>query len=141
VILYAESSAVLAWLLNEPEGEPVRLTLAGATRIVASRLTLVECSRALNRARMRGRLDEAGALAASRLLDEAVSGWVVMDLVGEVMTRAARPLPLEPARTLDALHLASAFVYHHWLGAVAMLSLDQRIRGNASALGLAISPA
>ena len=48
--LYAESSAVLAWLLGEDEGRPVRRTLAAADVVLASDLTLVECDRVLIRA-------------------------------------------------------------------------------------------
>ncbi len=135
MIVYAESSAVLAWLLNEAERESVRLVLAGALRVVTSRLTIIECSRALDRSRVRGRLDEGAVLAAHRLLAEASAGWVIMDIVGEVVTRASRPFPREPVRTLDALHLASAAIYHESLGTMAMLSLDERIRANWTALG------
>lgn len=135
MIVYAESSAVLAWLLNEPGRDSVRQALAGAARVVTSRLTIVECSRALDRGGMGGRLGEAAVLAAHRLLAEASAGWVIMDTVGEVVTRASRPFPYEPVRTLDALHLASALVFHEWLGALAMLSLDERVRANWTAFG------
>ena len=54
MILYAESSAVLAWLLGEPAGRDVRALLAKADRVVTSALTAVECARALARARALG---------------------------------------------------------------------------------------
>jgi uncharacterized protein with PIN domain len=41
VNLYAESSAVLAWLLAEPDGEVVREALATAQLVTASELTLI----------------------------------------------------------------------------------------------------
>ena len=41
---------MLSWLLGEPAGEEVRQALAGAERVIASDLTLVECERALLRA-------------------------------------------------------------------------------------------
>ncbi len=141
MIVYAESSAVLAWLLGEPTGEPARSALAGAELVVTSRLTLVECGRAIHRARRTDRLDDKAALAAEKLLDHAADTWVIMDLVGDVPARAARAFPREPIRTLDALHLASAAVFHQALGAVRMLSLDERIRDSAGALGLEVLPA
>lgn len=49
MILYAESSAVLAWLLGEEMGEPVRQLLAAAEGVVTSELTLLECDRVLHR--------------------------------------------------------------------------------------------
>ena len=48
--LYAESSAVLAWLLGEPSGRVVRERLATAAIIIASDLTLIESDRVLQRA-------------------------------------------------------------------------------------------
>lgn len=140
MIVYAESSAVLAWLLHEPDSEPVRTALQAADMIVTSRLTVIECARALHRARTAERLSDEGVLAAQRLLDEATDNWVIMDLVGDVTTRAARPFPTEPIRTLDALHVASAAVYYQGLGALSVLSLDDRVRANALALGMAVVP-
>lgn len=57
--VYAESSAVLAWLLGEPSGEAVRRELAGAETVVASALTVVECDRALWRSTLVARVSEA----------------------------------------------------------------------------------
>ena len=48
--LYAESSAVLAWLLDEPTAPAIRQMLGDAEIIVASDLTLIECDRVLQRA-------------------------------------------------------------------------------------------
>ena len=55
--LYAESSAVLAWLLDEPDGQAVRERLAKTDIVVASDLTLIECGRVLIRARSARRVD------------------------------------------------------------------------------------
>ena len=49
--LYAESSAVLAWLFDEPARRPVEDELATASSVVSSSLTLIECDRALHRDR------------------------------------------------------------------------------------------
>jgi len=45
--LYAESSAVLSWLLGEADNGRVRSALGQATTIISSDLTLIECDRAL----------------------------------------------------------------------------------------------
>jgi len=50
VSVYAESSAVLAWLLDEGLGAEVRRLLAAQDLVVASDLTLIECDRVLLRA-------------------------------------------------------------------------------------------
>ena len=48
--LYAESSAALAWLLDEETAPEVGELLGAAERFVASDLTLVDCDRVLIRA-------------------------------------------------------------------------------------------
>jgi hypothetical protein len=50
VILYAESSAVLCWLLGEGAAPLVRRELASAELVLTSELTAVECRRGLVRA-------------------------------------------------------------------------------------------
>ena len=50
MIVYAESSAVLAWLLGESNEPLVRDALDGADRVVTSSLTALECARGLTRA-------------------------------------------------------------------------------------------
>ena len=140
MIVYAESSAVLAWLLGEPEGEGVRDILRHATRVVTSVLTGVESSRALARGTATDRLTSADELAALRLLDTAERSWVLLDLTDRVLDRARGRFPNEPVRTLDALHLATAASFHEALGNVVMVSLDERVRSNAQGLGLGVAP-
>jgi uncharacterized protein with PIN domain len=59
VNLYAESSAVLAWLLDEPTAPSIRAALAGAEMVLASDLTLLECdpNSELGTATFRGKSD------------------------------------------------------------------------------------
>ncbi|MCC7131364.1 MAG: type II toxin-antitoxin system VapC family toxin [Gemmatimonadales bacterium] len=140
MILYVESSAVLAWLLGEPAGEDARAAMERATRVVTSAITAVECARSLARARADGRIEPAEALAALRLLDVAAGNWDVHDLSDQVLARARTRFPVEPVRTLDALHLATVAAFHEALGPLAVLSHDDRVRANAAALGLELVP-
>lgn len=140
MIAYAESSAVLAWLLGEPPEAAVRSTLAQAERVVASTLTSLECTRALGRGVSTGRLGPADELAALHILQRAASGWVTLDMTERVLDRARLRFPTEPVRTLDALHLATAGMFHEAHGHLTMVSLDDRLRLNAVALGLAVAP-
>jgi uncharacterized protein with PIN domain len=141
VIVYAESSAVLAWLLGEPDGAEVRQVLANAERVVSSTLTAVECARGLARARATRRLSARDELAALRLLDVAESAWDVHDLSDRVMARARSRFPVEPVRTLDALHLATAAIFQEALSRVTILSLNERIWENAVGMGLEVGHA
>jgi uncharacterized protein with PIN domain len=139
VIVYAESSAVLAWLLGEPAAGAVRDVLRRAERVVASTLTPLECGRALARGTALGQLDADGTREAERLLAAASRTWALLEMTGPALERAARRFPAEPVRTLDALHLAAALEFQAALGTLTMLSHDQRIRGNAQALGMALA--
>ena len=138
--LYAESSAVLSWLLGEQEGAEVAATLAAADEIIASDLTLIECARVLVRAVATGAMTEAHAAERRHLLARAASHWHVLHLIEDAVARAGRPFPAEPIRTLDALHLSLALAARAVLPDLEVLSLDQRVRENALALGLSVTP-
>jgi hypothetical protein len=63
--LYAESSAVLAWLLGEPRSSEVAGALKDSAGVIASDLTLVECERVLIRAWSTGLLSESERIGQS----------------------------------------------------------------------------
>lgn len=138
--LYAESSAVLAWLLSAPEGDRVRGALADAEEILTSDLTLVECDRALIRARVLFRLRESEATRRRRAFEAAASRWTLLRITPAIVERARQPFPGDPIRTLDALHLASALAAAEAVDDLAVLSLDDRVRDSARALGLDVVP-
>lgn len=138
--LYAESSAVLAWLLEEPTADPVEAAFDRAEGVVASDLTLVECNRALIRAHVLGELTEIETLRRRTLLEAVSAHWTFLKIDREILERARHRLPVEPIRTLDALHLASALAARSAVSDLALLSLDQRVRENGAALGFDILP-
>ena len=140
MIVYAESSAVLSWLLGEVSGEEVKQVLAGAEFVVTSDLTLVECDRALHRARALGELSAERFAALHAELDGVSAGWTRLRLSDEVVERARGAFPEEPIRSLDALHLASAVIAGELLPGLVLLSLDERLRRSGRALGLALRP-
>lgn len=138
--LYAESSAVLAWLFGEPAGEVARAALASAETVLASELTLVECERVLIRAQTAAGFGEAELADRRAVLNGAAAHWQLLRLGGEVLERARRPFPKEPIRTLDALHLASALLARAVVPGLLVLSLDQRVRASAQGLGFTVLP-
>ena len=138
--LYAESSAVLAWLLGEKAGGRVRQVLASTDVVVASDLTVIECDRVLIRAAALGELSEADAADRRAHLTNAASHWHLLRIGGEVVDRARRPFPGEPIRTLDAIHLASALTARSAVAGLELLSLDDRIRNAGARLGFALRP-
>jgi hypothetical protein len=141
VNLYAESSAVLAWLLDEPTAPAVRRLLGEADVIVASDLTLIECERVLLRAVALKELTEAEAADRSAHLIGAAAQWHVLRIGAEIADRARRPFPGDPIRTLDAIHLASLLVARSAVIGIQLLSLDERVRQAAKGLGVAVAPA
>lgn len=138
--LYAESSSVLAWLLDEAQSGTVRRLLATAAAVVASDLTLVECDRVLLRAAALGELTEAGAADRRAYLTAAAAHWHVLRIGPEIVERARQPFPGDPIRTLDAIHLSSALVARSMIPGLELLSLDDRIRKTARRLGLRLRP-
>jgi predicted nucleic acid-binding protein len=139
-MIYAESSGVLAWLLDEASGRRVRALLAEAELVVSSDLTLIECDRVLLRAAVLGDLTEAEAADRQAQLTLAASHWHVLRIGPEVVERARRPFPGDPIRTLDAIHLASALLARSAVAGLDVLSLDDRIRKAAGRLGLGVRP-
>jgi predicted nucleic acid-binding protein len=138
--LYADSSAVLAWLFEEPTADAVEQAFDRAEGVVASDLTLVECDRALIRAYTLGVLTEMESVRRRALLEAVAVNWIVLKLDREVLERARRRFPAEPLRTLDALHIASALAARSAISDLALLSLDGRVRENGAALGFDILP-
>lgn len=138
--LYAESSAVLAWLFGEPRSEDVRKILAGAEVVLASELTLMECARVLVRGTATGLISEALAADRRGVLNQVSEHWAILGLDAEICDRVRRPFPIEPIRTLDAIHLASALMARSVVPGTQLLTLDDRIRSCAKALGLEVAP-
>jgi len=141
VKLYAESSAPLAWLLEHEHGNLVRDALARAELVIASDLTLIECDRVLIRAVALDELQESDAIDRQARLNAVAERWTLLSLDEEIIERARRPFPVEPVRTLDAIHLSSALTARKAVPEIALLTLDARIRQAAGRLGFTLVPA
>jgi predicted nucleic acid-binding protein len=139
--LYAESSAVLAWLFREVPAPRVEEIMAGAELVVASDLTILECHRALIKAEAAGQLSQFEVAQRRSHLEAVSSRWTLLRMEGEVLERARRRFPQEPVRSLDSLHLATAVTARSLVPDLALLSLDQRVRDNGVALGFDVLPA
>jgi predicted nucleic acid-binding protein len=140
-MLYAESSAVLTWLFDEPRAPDAIRELENAASIVTSELTRIECARAIHRAASLGALDRKQVAMLLGQLDAATSQWDRVELRDRVAELASMVFPVEPVRALDAIHLASALLAREAWEEVAVLSFDERVRSNAIALGFAVVPA
>ncbi len=138
--IYAESSAVLAWLLGEEADPQVREVFRRAVLVTASDLTLLECDRVLIRAVALGEIAEAAAADRRARLNAAAAHWHIWRVSWDIVDRARHPFPAEPIRTLDAIHLASALAARSAVPGVELLSLDDRIRWSGQQLGFRLQP-
>jgi predicted nucleic acid-binding protein len=133
---YVETSALLAALLERDI--PARDALRAPGRRITSALTFAEACRALVRARTAARLSAADERAALRWLRTFRRRCDVVSVTESVLARAGRPFPVEPIRTLDAVHLATAEALGEPPQLVTILTRDVRVGDNARALGYAV---
>lgn len=138
--IYADSSAVLDWLLEAPGGPEAGATLGSATIVAASTLTVAEVSRSLHRLVAAGALQATGRERAWAVFRSATAHWQLHEISRAVLDRAGEPFPVEPLRTLDAIHLATALGLSGLLAPLAVLTHDARMADNARALGLGVRP-
>lgn len=130
---YIESSALLAAFL---EGDnAARRAIRARGRRVTSALTLAESHRAVRRARLTGRLTAEQERAAVRGLRTFARRCELVTVSDAVLERAARPFPVEPIRTLDAIHLSSIFLLGEPPQLLTVITRDDRVAQNAIAMG------
>ncbi len=139
-LIYAETSAVLRWILGAPLGEEIRNRLIQAQAVVTSRLTLIEARRSLTRASALNEITPAALELAEMALNLASAHWAIVEITPEILDRAAARFPAEPVRTLDAVHLATAAYIHAELGVLTVVSTDDRVVRNARLLGMSAAP-
>jgi predicted nucleic acid-binding protein len=130
---YLESSALVAALLERDAAAMSALRARG--RRITSALTFAEAARAIVRARTTGRLTPDQERAAIRGLQVFERRCDIVAVTDAVLSRVRRPFPVEPIRTLDAVHLATAELVGEPPQLVTIVTRDNRIRDNARALG------
>ena len=135
-IRYIESSALVAALLEQDTAN--LKSFPAGVRHVTSALTFAEAGRAIIRARATERLTVAEEQAAVRALRTFERRCFILDVDRAVLARVRRPFPVEPIRTLDAVHLATAELLGEPPQLVTIVARDVRVRDNARALGFIV---
>lgn len=125
-MIYVDTSVVLAQLLSEDKKPPVEFWQQS---LISSRLLEYEV---WNRVHARGLGDSHGRAAR-----ELVARLALVELAPPVLARALEPFPV-PARTLDALHLASLEFLRGLRQKIALATYDARMREAAASLGIPI---
>jgi hypothetical protein len=106
---------------------------------VISALTLAEAARAILRARAGGRLTPEQERASVLALRRFERSCCVVDVTDAVLARVRRPFPVEPIRTLDAVHLAMAELLGEPPPLMTIVTRNDRVRKNAVALGYTVA--
>lgn len=135
-VRYIESSALVAALL-EQDAEALK-SLRAKTRRITSALTLAEAGRAIVRARVGERLTPDAERAAVRALRRFERRCYVVAVTDDVLARVRRSFPVEPVRTLDAVHIATAESVGEPPQLMTIVTRDNRVRENAMALGYSV---
>ena len=133
---YIETSALVAALLENDLDAKDAISAPGHR--ITSALTLAEANRALIRGRATGRLDADAERGAVRGLQTFARRCEIVAISDEVLTRAGRLFPVEPVRTLDAIHIATAELLGDPPPLIAFITRDKRVAENARALGYSV---
>ena len=133
---YIESSALFAAVI---EGDvAAKASIRGPGQRITSALTIAETSRAVLRAHLSGRVTAQQHRAALLTLQRFARRCHMVSVTDTILTRAGRPFPMEPIRTLDAIHLATAEALGEPPALVIIITRDIRVRENAMALGFSV---
>ena len=73
-------------------------------------------------------------------METAAAHWTLHAMNADIVHRSRRAFPHEPIRALDAIHPATALTALNLSPGLKMLSLDNRVRGNAASLGFQVAP-
>ena len=87
-----------------------------------------------------GNLGQNSATRRRGELDGLSQEWDLLAIDSHVLARASEPWPREPLRSLDSIHLATLAIARERVPDLKLMSLDNRLRENASALGFELVP-
>jgi len=135
---YADTSVLVKRYVREP-GSSEASKLTSTYTIVTSALASVELLSALYGKQRGGSLTERALQRAVRLYEEERPKLTIVELTASILGRAEDVIRRVPARTADALHLASALFFGEAVGLpVRFLTADVRQRASAESLGLSV---
>jgi predicted nucleic acid-binding protein len=115
-----------------------RKSLRARGTLVTSLLTFTEARRALVRARNGGRLTAQQERSALRALSRLRARCTTVAVTEAILDIAGRPFPVEPIRTLDAVHLATVAAIADAPQFATVITRDERVRSNALATGYVV---
>jgi predicted nucleic acid-binding protein len=141
---YFDSSAVLEVLLGGAQAERVAACWDQETDRVTSILLEAEAVTVLRRLQTAGRRKVSGIAVAARLaaLDEYLRSMTIQEVDWDVLALLRKTPQLGGCRSLDALHLATAWLFQQHLSEpLNVCSLDADMRRLAEVLAFRVMPA
>ncbi len=130
MITYVDASVVLRVIHDEPGALPSWREIMP----VSSDLVRVECLRAIDRARMTRRVDDATSSAHRAAVLATIATFSLAPISASILERAAEPFPTALG-TLDAIHLATALHLRDEFPSLAFATHDRELATAAVAVG------
>jgi predicted nucleic acid-binding protein len=135
VAIYLETSPLLSWLFNQDTAQIVKATLQSGETLVTSSLTRIETIRAILRATALNKVTREQSDSLVQGANHILSACIIKRISTAVEKQASKAFPIEPIRSLDAIHLATATIFLAAYPDLKILSFDLRVINNAKALG------
>lgn len=141
---YFDSSAVLAFVLQQPEGGRALDLWEGEASRCSSILLKAECLGALRRLAARGvpGVSRNWMQERSQCLEASLAEVHLKDVDASVLEALEREPALADCRALDALHLATAlYLRERASEGFRLVTFDDRMRRTGLKLGFEVGPA
>jgi uncharacterized protein len=143
-VKYVDTSAVVKLYIVEPDSAAFRISVAGATQILISRVTALEVASAFYGKVRQGQLNPADAAARLARFEADLPNYEVLSLSEAVLLRSRLLLDTHAVgqrlRPLDAIQVATALEEHQIRVVDALVTDDKDMRAVALANGLAVEP-
>ena len=136
IVIYLETSALLTWLFDEPDASQIIDTINGADLIVTSDLLRIETMRAIKRALHEKLITSEQLETLIQTFRDYIKSCFRMSMDESVVGGATVDFPVEPVRSLDAIHLSTALEYKKLYPELKMLTTDVRLKQNTALLDL-----
>jgi uncharacterized protein len=135
-MVYLDASVLLRIVLGQPGA--LREWWSTVREAVASAIVEVECLRTLDRLRLRLQLPDREVAVRREAVFRLLEAVDLVEPTRLILQRAAQPFPTELG-TLDAIHLATATLWHEQADAgLVMATHDTALATAARASGLPV---
>lgn len=141
MIVYADTSALVKLFVHEVNSEATRDLLRQAQALGTSLLARAELGAAMARGAQRGLITVQEAAEARRRLKTVWPTWIHIAVDEDLVARAEAMAWEHHLRGYDAVHLASALIWHERIGhPLVLATFDRQLWEATQEAGLAVWP-